>query len=123
MSTAANIAPGEQAGEVRYEYSTNFPQLLSQLGVSLLVSTYQAGKVLVLGTWQGQLTISVHAFEQAMGLAVSPTALAVGTRRAVWVLPAARDLATRMEPAGKHDGAYLTRFSYFTGSIHCHEMA
>src|SRR5205814_3917143 len=43
--------------------------------------------------------------------------------RLVWVLKAAGDLAARIEPAGKYDGAYLTRSASFTGSIHCHELA
>jgi uncharacterized protein (TIGR03032 family) len=108
---------------VRYEHSRDFPDLLAQLGVSLLVSTYQAGKVIVLGTWQGKLCLSLHNFDQPMGLAVSPTALALGTRRMIWFLAPARELAARMEPAGRHDGVFLTRHAAFTGSIHCHHMA
>ncbi|MCS7045093.1 MAG: TIGR03032 family protein [Gemmataceae bacterium] len=109
--------------EVRYEHSRDFPSLLAQLGVSVLVSTYQAGKVAVLGTWQGKLTLTFHNFDQPMGLAVSPRRLAVGTRRAIWLLHAAGELAPRIEPAGRHDGAYLTREALFTGAIHCHDLA
>jgi hypothetical protein len=36
--------------EVRYQASGGFAELLSRLGVSLLVSTYQAGKLAVIGT-------------------------------------------------------------------------
>src|SRR4029079_2808602 len=35
--------------EVRHEYTPTLPSLLNQLGVSLLVSTYQAGKVVSVG--------------------------------------------------------------------------
>jgi uncharacterized protein (TIGR03032 family) len=90
--------------------------VLGQLGVSLLVSTYQAGKVLVVGVHEGAVVFSFHNFEQAMGLAV-------GTRRQVWVLRSAPDIAPRVEPAGRHDACYLTRSALFTGSIHVHEMA
>ena len=60
--------------EVRHEYSLSLPPLLSQLGVSLLVSTYQAGKVVAVGVADGELTLSYHNFERAMGLAVKPDA-------------------------------------------------
>lgn len=42
-----NGAPATR--EVRHEYTRTFPALLNQLGVSLLVSTYQAGKVVAVG--------------------------------------------------------------------------
>src|SRR5262249_43014484 len=61
-----NGAPA--AREVRHEYTRTFPALLNQLGVSLLVSTYQAGKVVAVGAHQGELTLSYHNFERAMGL-------------------------------------------------------
>lgn len=119
----AGDAPAVTA--VRFEHSPGFPDVLAQLGVSLLVSTYQAGKVLVIGAGDGgKLRITFHNFEQPMGMAVAPTALAVGTRRAVWFFSAARgELASRMEPIGSFDGAYLARSATFTGSIACHDLA
>src|SRR5690242_14188122 len=72
--------------EVRYEVSRDFVPILAEAGVSLLISTYQAGKLVVVGTDQGKLTLSFHNFEQAMGLALSKSTLAVGTRYQVWVL-------------------------------------
>jgi len=109
--------------EVRYEHSRDFLDVLAHLGVSILLSTYQAGKVLILGTWQGKLSLTFHNFDQPMGIAVSPKSLAIGTRRAVWLLASATDLAPRIEPAGKFDSAYLTRRAAFTDSIHCHDLA
>jgi uncharacterized protein (TIGR03032 family) len=125
--TNAN-APVTSVTEVRFEHSHDFPDFLAQLGVSLLVSTYQAGKVLVIGAGHGaerssKLNIAFHNFEQPMGLALSPKMLAIGTRRAVWFLSSARDLASRIEPTGRYDGALIARRAMFTGSIHCHDLA
>src|SRR5262245_5280088 len=110
-------------GEVRHEYTRTFPSLLTQLGVSLLVSTYQAGKVVAVGVAEGELTLSYHNFERAMGLAVGPGLIAVGARAQVWILRSAPDLARRVEPAGRHDACFLTRSSHFTGEIQAHELA
>lgn len=109
--------------EVRFEHSRDFPGILAQLGVSLLISTYQAGKVIVLGAVDDKLALSFHNLEQPMGMAVTPRTLAIGTRRLVWFLNASADLAPRLEPAGRYQGVYLTRNAFFTGSIHCHDMA
>jgi hypothetical protein len=109
--------------EVRHEYSSALPPLLSQLGVSLLVSTYQAGKVVAVGVHQGELTLSYHNFERAMGPAVTPDGLAVGARAQVWFLQSTPELAGQVGPAGRHDGSFLTRSSHFTGEVQAHELA
>jgi uncharacterized protein (TIGR03032 family) len=109
--------------EVRYEYSRNFSAILTHLGASPLVSTYQAGKLVVVGVHQGALALSFHNFEQAMGVAVRPDRIAVGARNQVWFLRGAPDLAPRVEPAGRHDGCFLARSSHVTGDIHGHELA
>jgi len=111
------------AREVRHEYTRTLPPLLGQLGVSLLVSTYQAGKVVAVGVAGGELTLSYHNFERAMGLAVKHDRIAVGARAQVWFLESSPDLAARIEPAGRHDACFLTRSSHFTGEIQAHELA
>jgi uncharacterized protein (TIGR03032 family) len=117
--------PGPADGRipVRYEHTGNLADVLQQLGVSLLVSTYQAGKVLAVGVYRGAVVFQFCNFEQAMGLAPHPRRLAVGARRQVWFLRAAPEIAPRIDPPGKHDACYLTRAAHFTGSIHIHEMA
>jgi uncharacterized protein (TIGR03032 family) len=116
-------APGTNVTEVRFEHSADLPGLLAELGVSVLLSTYQAGKVFVLGTHGGRLQISFHGLEQPMGLAAGPRQLAVVGRRQVWLFRAERDVARRMEPPGRYDGAYLVGSSVFTGPIAGHEAA
>src|SRR5437868_14295335 len=87
------------AREVRHEYTHSLPSLLSQLGVSLLISTYQAGKVVAVGVTQGNLILSYHNFERAMGLAVRSDGIAVGARAQLWFLKSAPELAGCVEPA------------------------
>src|SRR5262245_66678727 len=97
MSSESKPSTGPQASlpdpaqrEVRYEYSSNLAPLLSQLGASLVVSTYQAGKLVVVGVDpQGALALSFHNFERAMGVAVRPDRLAVGTLTQIWFLRSA----------------------------------
>jgi hypothetical protein len=81
--------------EVRYEHSLNLARLLTQLRASVLITTYQAGKLVVVGADHGQSALSFHNFERAMGLAVRRDRLALGTTSQVWLLRAAPDLASR----------------------------
>src|SRR5262249_42775860 len=95
----------------------------SQLNASLLVSTYQAGKVVAVGVANGELALSYHNFERAMGLAVCADGITVGARAQVWSLRCAPDVARRVEPSGRHDACFLTRSSPLPGEIQAHELA
>src|SRR5262249_335276 len=79
--------------EIRHDYPPSLPPPLGQLGVSLLVSPYQAGKIATVGVAADELTLSYHNFERAMGLAVKPDGIAVAARAQIWLLQAAPDLA------------------------------
>ena len=94
-----------------------------QLGVSLLVTTYQANKLLVVREAHGALSTLVRTFERPMGLAVDARRMALGTRNQVWLMRNAPDIAPQVEPPGTHDACYLPRSSHVTGDIAGHEMA
>ena len=105
---------------VRFEYTPSFPQILAHLKASLLVTTYQAGKVLVLGVHEEKLAISFLSFEQPMGLAVSPTRIAIGSRRQMHFLLPAHETQSADSP---HDSCFVPRSSLYSGAIHGHDLA
>src|SRR5688572_6913578 len=53
-----------------YTQTESFVALLNQLGASLLVTTYQANKLLVVRAQQGGISTLVRTFDQPMGVAV-----------------------------------------------------
>ncbi|MCC6508523.1 MAG: TIGR03032 family protein [Pirellulaceae bacterium] len=105
--------------EVRYEYTPRLPEILTHLRASILVTTYQAGKLLVLGAHENKLTISFLDYDQPMGLEVSPELIAIGTRRQMHFLVPAHET---QGPDSEHDGCFVPRSSYYTGSIHGHDL-
>src|SRR5437660_428073 len=121
---ASALPPAAPAAvEFHYTQTDSFVALLHQLGASLLVSTYQANKLLVVRAAGGGLSTLVRSFERPMGLAADNRRLALGTRTQVWLLRNAPDIAARVEPAGQHDACYLPRSAHVTGDIAVHEMA
>jgi uncharacterized protein (TIGR03032 family) len=110
--------------EVRFEHSEDLADLLAKLNTTLLVSTYQAGKLALIGSQQRQLTLSFHNFDRPMGVAIDPHAnrLAVAARDKVWFLRNARDIAHQVEPAGMYEACFVTRTAQVTGEIQSHEM-
>jgi uncharacterized protein (TIGR03032 family) len=120
-ATAAMTPPAPVA--FHYTQSDSFVALLHQLGVSLLVSTYQANKLLAVRASGPGLSTLVRTFDKPMGLAVDGPRLALGTRKEVWFLRNAPDIAPQIEPTGVHDACFLPRSSHVTGDIGIHEIA
>jgi uncharacterized protein (TIGR03032 family) len=106
-----------------YTQTDSFVALLHELGASLLVSTYQANKLLAVRATGKGLSTLVRTFDKPMGLAVDGPRLALGTRKEVWLLRNAPDIAPQVEPLGQHDACFLPRSSHITGDIGIHEVA
>jgi uncharacterized protein (TIGR03032 family) len=100
-----------------------FSALLDRLGCSLLVSTYQTGRVVVVRADGGALNTHFRAFPSPMGIAVGRRGLAIGTQRAVWEYRNQPEVGRRLEPAGKHDACFVPRAAHVTGDIRVHELA
>ncbi len=109
--------------EVRYEYSNNLVPILKQLGASLVLSTYQAGKLVIVGVYNDELQISFHNFERAMGVAVGRNQIAVGGKDWIYFLKSAPELASRVGPPDTHDACFLIRGAHYTNEIAVHELA
>jgi uncharacterized protein (TIGR03032 family) len=117
------VSSPDLAATFRYVHSSNFPALLEALGASLLLSTYQAGKLVVIRAAHGRLSTLLRSFEQPMGLALDQGLLAVGTRSQIWFLTDCPSLAPQVPPAGRHDACFLPRRCQVTGAIRSHEIA
>jgi uncharacterized protein (TIGR03032 family) len=115
----------ENAGPspLRSVHTTNFPAILDQLGSSLLVTTYQAGKLVVVRSDGGVINTHFRAFNKPMGMAVGQGRLAIGTAVDVWEFRNVPAVAAKLDPPGKHDACYLPRSSHVTGDVQIHEMA
>ena len=114
--------PQRQAVPVNYEYSLTFPELLSRLDLSIVLSTYQAGRVASIGVDRGELRVGFAHFDQAMGLTRTATGIAVGSHQAIWNLAANREIAPQIKPEGEHDIAFLARSCHQTGPIMGHDL-
>jgi uncharacterized protein (TIGR03032 family) len=124
MSTLSAKSPAVPAPvEFRYTQTESFVALLHELGASLLVSTYQANKLLAVRADNAGLSTLVRSFERPMGIAVAGRQFSLGTRDQVWHYRDAPDIASRVEPAGRHDACFLPRTSHVTGDIGIHELA
>ena len=109
---------------LRSIHTTNFPAMLQELGLSLVVSTYQAGKVVLVRSDGEALNTHFRVFPKPMGLAVDGARrMAIGTNCHIWEFRNVPAVAPKLNPAGKHDACFLPRNLHITGDIDIHEMA
>jgi len=116
----------EVSEQVRIECaaSAEFQGWMSQAGGSLAITTYQAGKVAMIG-WDGrQITLLMREFDKPLGMAVQGNRIALASRHDLWIFSNARPLAHDYleESPGKYDALYLPRASYHTGDLNTHDV-
>lgn len=121
--TVGETPPVPPAVEFHYTQTESFVGLLRELGSSLLISTYQANKLLVARALPDGLSTLVRTFDRPMGMATDGARLALGTKNQIWFLRNASDIAPRLEPTGTYDACYLPRSCHVTGDIGVHELA
>jgi uncharacterized protein (TIGR03032 family) len=100
-----------------------FPQLLHRLGVSLLVTTYQSGRLIIVRA-ENATTLNTHfrMFHRPMGVAVADGRIVLGTEREVWDYRNQPALTGKLDPPEKHDACFLPRNMHVTGDIRIHEV-
>ena len=115
--------PTNRVAALESVHTDSLTEILNWLGASLLVSTYQTGKVIVARVESGVINTHFRAFETPMGMACDNGRLAIGARNRVWDFRNQPDVARKLDPPGKHDAVFLPRNCHFTGNIHIHEIA
>jgi uncharacterized protein (TIGR03032 family) len=119
----ARVAHPDKDSPLRSVHTSGFPGLLRQLASSILVSTYQTGKLICLRERDARLNTHFRDFDRPMGLAVRRERVVVGTRAEVIDLRDMPEAAAKIDPPGSHDACYLPRNRHFTGDIRIHDVA
>src|SRR2546423_3423180 len=99
--------PAVSESPFRSVNSPGFAGLLESLGITLLVTTYQAGKLMAVRGRDGRVSTLLRGFERPMGLAGrGPPQFALGIRHQGWFFRNAPDIAPQIQPLGTHDACY-----------------
>jgi uncharacterized protein (TIGR03032 family) len=117
--SAAATTPLVNAFESRH--SLNFPKLLGSLGVSLLVSTYQSGRLILCRADGARLNTHFRMLPVPMGIAVDATRIAVGTERRIVTYRNHPNATTQLDD-DRYDACYLPLHQHVSGNIQVHEL-
>ncbi|MCK5824383.1 MAG: TIGR03032 family protein [Ichthyobacteriaceae bacterium] len=105
-------------------YDPQFALLLDKLGISLAISTYQAGKIVFLSSVNEDKLVQLpRNYKTAMGMASADNKLAIAAENKVTVLHNRPELAENYAAGNnKYDGIYIPTATYNTGGIDLHDM-
>jgi uncharacterized protein (TIGR03032 family) len=101
----------------------SFAEILHRLGISLLVTTYQSGRMIAVRA-ENATTLNTHLklFRSPMGLAIGDGRFALGTEREVWDYRNQPAVTAKVDPPGRHDAVFVPRNVHYTGDIRIHEI-
>ncbi|MBI5155057.1 TIGR03032 family protein [Candidatus Poribacteria bacterium] len=105
---------------IDFRCSTGFRPWLRQMNLSLAFSTYEAGKVFLVGLNEdGTLSVFDRRFDRAMGLWANGERMILATTYQLVVFH------NLLPPGGTHEGydrLYAPRVSYVTGNLDVHDV-
>ncbi len=105
-------------------YSPSVSEILFDLGCSLVISTYQAGKVIFLSATSRDKIIQLsRTFKSAMGIALNKNQLAVACQFNLILLKNFPERATNYPSnPNTYDALFIPVCSYYTGVLNLHDM-
>ena len=109
------------AGEVEARVSRGLGAWLKERNVALLVSSYQSGRVVIIGADEaGKAVIRQERFDRAMGIAVKGDALIIATLSQMLLFRLSRRLQPGVSDAER---ILIPQAAYHTGFVNCHDVA
>ncbi len=121
MDNPAPTAPPAEEPWLVVSASRDFPAWLASERVSLAVTTYQTGKLLLLGRQpDGRLAVFERTFNRCMGLWADGQTLWMNSRYQLWRF---ENVLTPGQLHAGHDRLYIPRVGYTTGDLDVHDIA
>ena len=121
MATQSSIGP------FSCQYTPQIPELLLRLNCTLAISTYQAGKLILLSPKDENSLVQLpRHFEKAMGIAEDKEndKLAIALKNEVIIFRNSTELARHYPRSPqKYDALYMPRVTYHTGPLDIHDLS
>ncbi len=119
MSSAPS--PADEPPWLEITASPGLPAWLARQGISLACTTYQAGKLILIGTAaDGQLKVFERSFNRSMGLWADGHTLWLASLYQLWRF---ENVLRPGEQHEGHDALYVPRVGYTTGDLDTHDIA
>lgn len=108
--------------KIDYKYSPSMVELLGKLNATVLLTTYQSGHLIQIGTEQGKLALHAHPFPRPMGMVARGGRIWAGMGHSIHQFANYRGVTEKLGNGREYDACYLPQNIHYTGDIDIHEM-
>ncbi|WP_083261283.1 TIGR03032 family protein [Crocinitomix algicola] len=110
--------------KLQIEFTPSIAEILFDLDITILISTYQAGRVIALGSQDGaKLTQIPFVYKKPMGIAIQDEKLAIATLDEVHFLSSKGDIhKSKKSNEQNFDRFYVHRSTYNTNRLDIHDI-
>ena len=106
------------------QYTEQAPELLAELNSSLLLSTYQVGKVILIRSDGKKLTQLLRDFPRAMGVALQGDRLAISSQNEIVITHNSPKLAHLYpKKPNTYDALFCPIATHYTGYVDMHDLS
>jgi uncharacterized protein (TIGR03032 family) len=113
----------EQEKSVEYVHTTDFPELLRKLNVSLFVTTYQAQRLLVFSARPEKLFMLMRVFPRPTGLALNQQQMVLSSKHQLLIFERVYEIRNLEGQKEDFDFCFSPRLAHICGDVQGHEVA
>ncbi|MDD2791002.1 MAG: TIGR03032 family protein [Sulfurimonas sp.] len=106
---------------IDFTYSVNVVELLKQMKSTIAMSTYQSGKIILMGQENDAFDIRYKEFPRPMGMYANAGKIWAGLGHGIYQFANFSGVAPKLEGAA-FDACYMPQNIHFTADIDIHEM-
>ena len=107
-------------------YSPQVPELLLNLNCSIAITTYQAGKMVLISPKPDKehLNILPRTFQKPMGMALAGDKMCLATKDEIILFESSKELAVNYpNKQNTYDQLFVPRVTFHTGQVDMHDIA
>lgn len=121
MQNPVETPSKEEQPKFEMEVSRQLPDWLVEQKCSLLFTTYQAGKLFLIGVQKDKkLSVFERTFPRCMGLCVNEKSLYMSSLYQIWRF---EDALLDRQAYQNYDAVYVPKMCYVTGDLDVHDVA
>ena len=110
----------QEQQQIDFTYSQNIVEFFKQTNTTILLSTYQTNKIMIIGQDNGKFDIRYKDFPRPMGMCKKEGKIYAGLGHGIYQFSNFSGVAENLE--GNYDACYMPQNIHFTGDIDIHEM-
>ena len=108
---------------IHYNYPDSLVRLLEGSDITIAATTYQGGKVLLVGQDRGELDIRCKSFPRPMGMCLGENQIYAGMGHGIYQFTHFDSARPALESGSAVSRCYLPMNIHYTGDVDIHEMA